>query len=109
MSVSATAHIRTDRASVFLKQLCEHFADPSHRHSDQEFEVTFDDREGFIDFAPVISGTCRMEAREKELVVEATGTDQLALNRVQRLIARHLSRAAYEDRLDLEWSPAAVP
>jgi hypothetical protein len=51
----STAHFATERPSYYLKQLGEHFADASQRHSAREFEVTFDDHEGFIDFDPVVS------------------------------------------------------
>jgi hypothetical protein len=50
--VASSARVVTDRPTRYLKKVCEHFADVSRRHSDQEFEVAFDDGEGFIDFAP---------------------------------------------------------
>jgi hypothetical protein len=102
----STAQVATERPTVYLRQLCEHFADPRHRHSGQEFEVTFDDREGFIDFAPVVSGACRLNARQEGmLVVEASGTDQGARERVQRIVARHLERFGQSDGLTVEWGP----
>jgi hypothetical protein len=103
---SSTARVATERPTTYLRQLCEHFADPAHRHSGQEFEVTFDDHEGFIDFAPVISGTCRLEARQEGvLVVEASATDEAARERVQRVVARHLERFGQSDGLTMEWGP----
>src|ERR671914_2342423 len=77
LMLASTAHVATERPALYLKQLCEHFADATQRHSPQEFEVTFDEREGVIAFAPVVSGTCRLDARrEGVLVVEAAGIDQ---------------------------------
>jgi hypothetical protein len=106
---ASTTHVATERPSHYLKQLCEHFADESQRHSAQEFEVTFDDREGFIDFAPVVSGTCRVEAREgAELVVEVRATDQAALDRVKRIVTKHLERFGRSDGLRVEWSPPPI-
>ena len=103
--LASTAYVATERPTLYLKQLCEHFADPTQRHSTQEFEVTFDDHEGLIDFAPVISGTCRLDARrEGLLVVEAAGIDPSALQRVQRIVTKHLQRFGGGDGLHVEWS-----
>jgi hypothetical protein len=102
------ARVATDRPSHYLGQLCEHFADESRRHSGQQFEVTFDDREGFIDFAPVVSGSCRLDARQGGvLVVVASGTDQAALDRVQRIVTKHLERFGRGDGLTVEWRPSS--
>jgi hypothetical protein len=106
--LASTAHLTTDRPTLYLKQLCGHFADPTQRHGPQEFEVTFDDHEGLIDFAPVVSGTCRLDARrEGLLVVEAAGIDQAALQRVQRIVTKHLQRFGGDDGLHVEWSPGS--
>jgi hypothetical protein len=101
---ASTAYVATGRPALYLKQLCEHFADETQRHSPQEFEVTFDDHEGRIDFAPVVSGSCRLDARrDGVLLVEASGTDQPALERVQRIVAKHLQRFGAGDGLKVEW------
>jgi hypothetical protein len=106
--LASTAHVTTDRPTLYLKQLCGHFADATQRHSPQEFEVSFDDNEGLIDFAPIVSGTCRLDARrEGLLVVEAAGIDQSALQRVQRIVSKHLQRLGGRDRLKVEWGPAS--
>jgi uncharacterized protein len=106
--IASTAEVPTERPALYLKQLCEHFADPAQRHSPQAFEVTFDDHEGRIDFAPVVSGSCRLDARrEGLLVVEAAGIDQQALQRVQRIVTKHLQRFGGGDGLHVEWSPGS--
>ena len=108
MTLTSTARIATERPTPYLRQLCEHFADGSQRHSAQEFEVTFDDHEGFIDFAPVVSATCRLHARQEGmLVVEASGADQAALERVQRIVTRHLERFGRPEGLTVEWVPVS--
>jgi hypothetical protein len=48
LMLASTARVATERPSPYLKQLCEHFANETQRHSAQEFEVTFDDHVGFI-------------------------------------------------------------
>ena len=74
LTLASTARVATDRPTLYLSLLCEHFADERQRHSAQEFDVTFDDHEGFIDFAPVMSGTCRLDARQRGvLVIRAAG------------------------------------
>mgnify|MGYP006162901057 CR=1 FL=1 len=45
--VASTARVATERPTLYLKQLCEHFADESQRHSAQEFEVTFEEYDRF--------------------------------------------------------------
>jgi hypothetical protein len=101
MMLASTARVATERPTFYLRRLCEHFADERRRHSAQQFEVKFDDHQGFIDFAPVISGTCRLEARQGGvLVVVANGTDQAALERLQRIVTKHLERLA---GLTLTW------
>jgi len=106
--LASTARVATNRPTLYLKQLCEHFADETERHSAQEFEVSFDDHEGFIDFAPVVSGSCRLDARQEAvLVLEASETDQTALERVQRIVARHVERFGNREGLTVEWRPAS--
>lgn len=105
---ASTGHVATERPAAYLRQLCEHFADASQRHSAQELHVTFDDREGFVDFAPVVSGACRLDARQDGLLVaEASGTDRAALERVQRIVTRHVERFGRSDSLTVEWRPVA--
>jgi hypothetical protein len=101
--VVSTARVTTEHAATYLKRLCEHFADPGHRHSAQEFEVSFDDRQGLIDFAPVVRGTCRVDAQDDTLIAEAHGSDEAALERVERIVARHLERFGQQEDLAVEW------
>jgi uncharacterized protein len=104
VTLASTARVATERPTTYLKQLCEHFADERQRHSEQAFEVTFDDHEGFINFAPVVSGTCSLDARQEGvLLVEVSGSDQPALERVQRIVTKHLERFGGPDGLTVEW------
>jgi hypothetical protein len=106
--LASSARVTTERPTTYLKRLCEHFADAGQRHSAQKFEVAFDDREGFINFAPVVSGTCRVDARQKGvLMVEVRASDRVALDRVQRIVAKHLARFGQSDGLTVEWRAAA--
>jgi uncharacterized protein len=103
---TSTARVATERPTLYLKQLCEHFADEHQRHSAQEFEVSYDEHEGFINFAPVVTGSCRLDARQEGvLVVEASGSDDATLERVRRIVTKHLERFGRSDGLSVEWLP----
>jgi hypothetical protein len=109
--LASTARVTTERPTTYLKQLCQHFADAGQRHSGQEFEeVAFDEREGSINFAPVVSATCRLDARQEGvLTVEVGASDQAALDRVQRIVAKHLERFGQSDGLTVEWGARRLP
>jgi hypothetical protein len=106
--LASKGRVATNRPAHYLRQLCEHFADTSRRHSDQEFDVAFDEGEGLIDFVPVISGRCRLDARtEGVLVLEARGADPAALERIQRIVAKHVERFGEAEGLTVDWGPTA--
>lgn len=106
--LASTARVATGCATTYLKQLCEHFANEGPRHGGHEIEVTFDDQVGFVNFTPVISGSCRLDARERGvLVLDASGTDRVALGRVQQVLSDHVKRLGDRDGLKVEWGPAS--
>jgi hypothetical protein len=106
VTATSSARVATERPTHYLRGLCEHFADRRQRHGDQEFEVSHDDRKGTIDFDPVIDGRCEVDARaDGTLVLHASATDASALDRVQRIVGRHLERFGEEDGLTVEWKP----
>jgi hypothetical protein len=106
--LGSSAVVATERPTYYLKRLCEHFARERGRHGAPEVEVTFDEHEGFVDFTPIIRGTCRLDARHKGLLVlSATGTDHEALGGVQRILTEHVERFGRRDRLTADWGPAS--
>jgi hypothetical protein len=106
--LASGAFVVTERPSHYLRQLCEHFAHEKGRHGAPEVEVTFDEYEGFVDFAHVISGTCRLDARQQgALVLSARGTNQAALERVQGVLTDHVERFGRRDGLTVDWGPAS--
>ena len=108
MTITSRARVATGDARHYLRRLCQHFADPSERHSGQAFDVSFDDREGSIDFAPVIAATCRIDATEPGvLTVEAHAGDEAALGRVQRIVTKHLKHFGQGEDLTVDWNAAA--
>jgi hypothetical protein len=106
--VGSTARVATERPTLYLRQLCEHFLHERGRHGAPGVEVSFDEHEGFVNFAPVVSGSCRLDAREEGvLVLSASGTDRSALQRVQRILTEHMDRFGRRDGLTVEWGPAS--
>jgi uncharacterized protein len=106
--LTSSALVATERPTDYLKRLCEHFARERGRHGAPEVEVTFDEHEGFVDFAPIVRGTCRLDARrEGFLVLSATGIDHAALGGVQRIVSEHVERFGRRDGLTADWGPAS--
>ena len=110
LTLASTARVATERPTLYLRLLCEHFADERQRHSAQQFDVAFDGHEGFIDFAPVMGGNCRLDARQGGvLVIEARASDQAVLARLQRVLTKHLKRFGRSDDLTVEWRSDSGP
>jgi hypothetical protein len=95
----SVAEIRTERASIYLQQLCKHFA--------HKLAVEFTPEQGMIPFS---MGTCRLEATGDilRLKVEAENADLLV--QVEGVVERHLVRFAFRDPPEIVWrtvEPAA--
>ena len=106
--VASTARVATEHPTLYLRQLCEHFDHERGRHGAPGVEVTFDDHEGFVNFAPAVNGTCRLDAREEGvLVLSASGTDRAALERVQGILTEHVKRFGRRDGLTVDWDPGS--
>ncbi len=88
----STATIPTERASIHLQQLCKHFA---HR-----LPVTFTPEHGEIAFK---SGTCRLDAADGVLTLNAEAENDEQLAQVQDVVERHLVRFAFKTPLTIEW------
>jgi hypothetical protein len=105
--VASTARVATERPTVYLTQLCEHFLHERGGHGTPGVEVTFDEHEGFVNFAPVVSGTVRLDARQEGVLeFSASGIDQAALERVERILTEHVERFGRAEELKVEWAPA---
>jgi len=106
--LASSALVVTERPSAYLQRLCEHFARERGRHGAPEVEVSFDEHEGFVDFTPIVRGTCRLDAKhEGVLVLSATGVDQVALEEVQRIVGEHVERFGRDDGLTADWGAAS--
>ena len=87
------AQITTERASIYLQQLCKHFA---HR-----LPVEFTPERGQITFS---AGTCRLSADAGVLTLHAEAADDTQLAQLQDVIARHLLRFAFRDPPTITWT-----
>jgi cytochrome P450 len=107
---SAQARIRTDRASRYLTQLCNHTAQISvlahhNRHGDGAPATTprhaeCSDTDGVIDFD---RGRCTLHATNEELILLAEADDQHDLRLIQDAIAARLQRIGRRDQLSITW------
>ena len=89
---SSEARITSERASIYLQQLCKHFA---HR-----LPVEFTPERDQITFS---SGTCRLAANSDVLTLEAESADAAQLAQLQDVVARHLLRFAFRDPPTITW------
>src|SRR5262245_19295918 len=92
----SSARIETERASIYLQQLCKHFA--------HKLPVTFAPEQGQITFS---AGICRLEASNGVLVLKAEAEDDARLVQLQGVIDKHLLRFAFRDPPKIEWCAAA--
>jgi uncharacterized protein len=88
----SSARIETERASIYLQQLCKHFA--------HKLPVTFTPEQGQITFS---IGICRLEASDGILVLGAEAADDARLTQLQGVIDKHLLRFAFRDPPRIEW------
>ena len=111
------ARVRTERASRYLTQLCNHGSKmratafhrvlshrgrgaavdspPAGRHARSTGE------DGVIDFG---WGRCTLQATAEELILTAEAEDEPGLRRIQDGIAARLQRIGHRDRLTVVWT-----
>jgi hypothetical protein len=94
----AVARVQSERASIYLQQLCKHFG---HR-----IPVEFTPERGAVSFP---FGTCHLAAAGGVLTMQAEAADADGLARVQDVMDRHLSRFAFRDPPKVAWKAAASP
>lgn len=86
------ADIATGKASLYLQQLCKHFA--------HKLDVKFDDRTGSVRFS---IGRCELLAQDGLLRLSLDAPDAEALLQLQDVVERHLIRFAFRENLSVEW------
>jgi hypothetical protein len=93
----SVARVESERASIYLQQLCKHFA---HKRP-----VEFTPERGQISLS---AGLCRLEAAGGVLTIRAEAEDAATLAQLQDVIARHLERFAFRNPVTLDWHAAAT-
>jgi hypothetical protein len=93
----SVARVESERASIYLQQLCKHFA---HKRP-----VEFTPERGQISLA---AGMCRLDAAGGVLTIRAEAEDAEKLTQLQGVIARHLERFAFRSPVTLDWRAAAT-
>lgn len=91
------ARISSERASIYLQQLCKHFA--------HKAPVEFTPEQGQITFA---SGICRLTAQDNVLTLMADAEDDEKMTRLQGVVEKHLIRFAFREPHVIDWHPAGA-
>ncbi len=94
-SVNSVAEIATPNASRYLQQLCKYFA---HR-----VPASFDTATGQIEFP---TGACHLDAGDGLLKLSLASPGSAGMTRLQDVVARHLLRFAFRERMQIDWQPA---
>jgi uncharacterized protein len=90
--VQSMARVTTERATIYLQQLCKHFA--------HKLPVEFSPEQGVIPFSV---GICRLAAADDILTLKAEAEDAERLVQLQDIVTRHLLRFAFRDPPDVVW------
>ncbi|NUP02353.1 MAG: DUF2218 domain-containing protein [Nonomuraea sp.] len=101
----AEARVRTERASRYLTQLCEHATKMGHRsHLGSRTPVTADwsETEGTI---TLDGGTCALRATPHELTLRIEAADEDRLSRIRTLLTANVTRMGRRDNLAVSWDP----
>lgn len=91
------AEITTARASIYLQQLCKHFA--------HKLAVEFTPERGVIPFS---MGTCRLEAAGDRLTMKVEAENADILVQLEGVVERHLVRFAFREPPEIVWHSVAT-
>jgi len=84
--------VKTLKASIYLQQIGKHF---SHK-----FEVDFDSQAGRIEFP---FGIAELNAEELGLNMIAKAETAESLDKMKHVLASHLERFAFREKLECNW------
>jgi len=87
------ARTPTTNASRYLQQLCKHW---SHR-----FTIDFDPHKGSIDFGE--GQSAELSASDTELTITVSDVKESGLDELERVVADHVKRFAFREKLDFAW------
>jgi hypothetical protein len=114
--LTAEAHIRAERPSRYLVQLCRHASSINHkilsRHAGRvqarpEIQhVEWTDTDGTLTFS---WGRCTMQTGPDTLTVRAEAANEENLQGIQNLVTRNLERFGRRDHLKVTWQRPEAP
>lgn len=91
--MKAEARVATERAALYLRTLCRHFAN--------RVPAQYDDERGNVQF---VFGTCEMLARPDELVLRVQTETPEQLDQAKVVVGGHLEEFAYRgEKLVINW------
>ena len=92
----STADVKTESASRYLQQLCQHW---SHKMTTE-----FDPEKGRVDFPSGAQLYLEADSTTVHLKLEA---EEDALERMEGVVADHLKRFAFREELEFAWKKPA--
>ncbi len=91
----SVADIATLNASRYLQQLCKHFG--------HKLPATFNEHSGQVTFT---IGVCNLSATAGTLKISLAAADDERMTQLQDVVARHLLRFAFREKIAIDWHPA---
>lgn len=90
--LTARSDVNTDKANVYLKKFCRHFA--------HKLPTQFNDNMGNVIFP---FGDCKLTSQDSQLTFLVEAKSKEALAKMQDVVARHMERFAIRDGITLTW------
>ena len=91
----AQASVTTEKASRYLKALCNHF--------NKKVSAVYEDNHGVVQFG---FGVCEMDVQGEQLIMRVQAENDELFARVKYVVADHLERFSGEEQLQVEWIDA---
>lgn len=92
---TAKADVPTADAGKYIQQLCKHFA--------HKLPAQFDEHAGTLDFP---AGRATLKAENGLLKMQVEAADDSGLKSLEDVVARHLERFAFREKLQIVWTEA---
>ena len=94
MSHSSQSRVTSERASIYLQQLCKHFG--------HKVDVSFTPEAGQVAFP--FGGICKLTAQNNILTMTATADDAEKLKQTEEIVGSHLARFAFKEEPQINWA-----
>jgi hypothetical protein len=93
--LNAQADVPTAEAGKYLQQLCKHFQ--------HKIPAAFDEHSGTLDFP---DGRATLKTENGLLKMNVATRDEAGLKSLEDVLAHHLERFAFRERLEIVWTEA---